>query len=475
MFNKSFSLIVAFDKSYGIGLKNSIPWKLPHDMSNFKKLTTNNIIIMGKKTWDSLHIKPLPNRVNIVLTSSKINHDSDNVHFVNSFEEALNTTSYYNTNKEIFVIGGSKVYEEALKHENCQILYLSILDQDYKCDTFFPSQYLNNFKIISDNLENGYIYRKCKRLKNEDLINQEEIQYLNLVKDVLTKGVLVKDRTQIGRIVRFGNQMRFNLENNNLPLLTTKKMFVKGVIGELLWMLNGETDSKLLEKQNINIWKGNSSRKFLDDHNLKDYEEGECGPIYGFQWRRFNGDYKKINSINKYFNNKKITDTILQYSDIDLGYDQVSECIRLIKEEPNSTRIIITGWNPSQLEEQVLPACHSFYQFNVIDNKLSCMLTLRSNDISLGAPYNICSASLLTYIMAQLTGLQPYELIYSVGNYHIYNNHMEQMKEQITRNPFAFPKFNFKRKIKSINELNIDDFVISGYNSHPSIKMEMAV
>ena len=289
---------------------------------------------------------------------------------------------FYNINKEIFVIGGSRVYEEALRRENCQTLYLSLLDQDYKCDTFFPFQYLNNFKIISDNLENGYTYRKCKRLKNEDLINQEELQYLNLVKDVLTKGVLVNDRTQIGRIVRFGNQMRFNLENNNLPLLTTKKMFVKGVIGELLWMLNGETDSKLLEKQNINIWKGNSSRKFLDDHNLKDYEEGECGPIYGFQWRRFNGDYKKINSINKYFNNKKITDIILQYSDIDLGYDQVSECIRLIKEEPNSTRIIITGWNPSQLKEQVLPACHSFYQFNVIDNKLSCMLTIRSNDIS---------------------------------------------------------------------------------------------
>lgn len=475
MFNKSFSLIVAFDKSYGIGLNNTIPWKLPNDLFNFKKLTTNNIIIMGRKTWDSLPVKPLPNRINIIVSSkSSYSFNESNIHYVNSFEQALNITTRYNTNKEIFVIGGSKIYEEALKNENCQTLYLSILDQDYKCDTFFPFQYLNNYKIVSDTLENGYIYRKCKRLKNSDLINQEELQYLNLVKDVLNTGKYVNDRTKIGRIIKFGTQIRFSLEDNVLPLLTTKKMFVKGVIGELLWMLNGETNSKLLEQQGINIWKGNSSRKFLDDHNL-DYDEGECGPIYGFQWRRFGGDFQKINSIHKYFNNREITNTILQYTDDYSGYDQITECIRLIKEEPNSTRIIISGWNPVQLKEQVLPACHSFYQFNVIDNKLSCMLTLRSNDLGLGMPYNICSASLLTYIMAELTNLKPYELIYSIGNYHIYSNHVEQMKEQITRKPFAFPKFNFKRKIKSIDDLKMDDFIISNYNSHPSIKMEMAV
>ena len=237
MFNKSFSLIVAFDKSYGIGLKNTIPWKLPHDLLNFKKLTTNNIVIMGKKTWNSLPIRPLPNRINIILTSSP-SYSFNDVHYVNSFNKALDITTRYNTNKEIFVIGGLKIYEEALKNENCQTLYLSILDQDYKCDTFFPSNYLDNFKIISDSFETGYIYRKCKRLKINDLINQEELQYLNLVKDVLDKGKYVNDRTQIGRIVRFGNQIRFNLNNNVLPLLTTKKMFVKGVIGELLWMFH---------------------------------------------------------------------------------------------------------------------------------------------------------------------------------------------------------------------------------------------
>jgi len=497
---KPFSLIVAYDLKYGIGLNNTIPWRLPNDLKHFKKITTNenklNVVIMGKNTWNSLPIKPLSNRVNIIV-STTLNGTTllKNTYFVNSFEKALEVGNNFN---DIFVIGGERIYKEALKHESCQILHLSILNRDYKCDTFFPQEYLYNFKIISDQINDNYIYRKCKRLGNNDIINTDEIQYLNLIKKVLKDGIYINDRTGIGRITLMGTQMRFNLENNILPLLTTKKMFTKGIIGELLWMIKGQTNSKILEEQGINIWKGNSSKKFLKDQNLN-YEEGECGPIYGFQWRRFGANFTEINPLLNIFNtifsynesneSKKsknhyesentfeINNIILDYMDINKGYDQIAECVRLIKEEPNSTRMIISGWNPTQNKEQVLPACHTLYQFYVDPYKktLGCMLTLRSNDIGLGMPYNICSASLLTYMMAEVCNLKPKELIYSVGNYHIYSNHVEQLKEQMDRKPFNFPKFNFKRKINDINDFKFNDFMITDYQSYPTIKMEMAV
>jgi dihydrofolate reductase/thymidylate synthase len=477
--SKSFSLIVAYDRRYGIGLNNTIPWKLPTDLKHFKTITTNknpnklNVVIMGKNTWNSLPIKPLSNRINIIVSTTITGTTLlKNTYFVNSFNKALELGNKF---EDIFIIGGERIYKEALNHELCQILHLSILDEDYKCDTFFPQDYLYNFKIISDQINDNYIYRKCKRLTNSDIINTDEIQYLNLIEKVLKEGIYINDRTGIGRITLMGTQMRFNLENNTLPLLTTKKMFTKGIIGELLWMINGQTDSKILEKQGINIWKGNSSKQFLKTNNLN-YDEGECGPIYGFQWRRFGANFSEIYMINSLFD-KKITDIILDYLNINKGYDQIAECIRLIKEEPNSTRIIISGWNPTQLKEQVLPACHTLYQFYVDSYKktLSCMLTLRSNDIGLGMPYNICSASLLTYMFAEVCNLKPKELIYSVGNYHIYSNHVEQLKIQMTHKPFNFPTFNFKRKINNIDNFKIDDFDITNYQSYPSIKMEMAV
>ena len=370
-----------------------------------------------------------------------------------SFDEALDKCS--TLNKQIFIIGGSKVYLEALKNKNCKTLYISqISNIDFKCDVFFPFEYLNHYKIIKyeqlkDEME--YDYMICERINNT-----EEYQYLNLIKDILENGILREDRTGIGRISKFGCSMRFNLENSTLPLLTTKKVSFYNIVHELLWMISGNTDSKILEEKGVNIWKGNSSREYLDKNNLSHLETGDCGAIYGFQWRHFGEKY--INCKSEY-----------------KGFDQILECIKLIKEEPNSTRIIISGWNPSQLKEQVLPACHTLYQFFVNKDKLSCMVYLRSNDIGLGCPYNICSASLLTYMFAEVCDLKPYELIYNIGDAHIYSNTVEQLNEQIKREPYEFPKIHFKRKVNNIFDFKYEDFNLINYKCHTKLKMEMAV
>ena len=315
--------------------------------------------------------------------------------------------------------------------------------------------------------------------------NPEELQYLNLVKDVLETGKLHSDRTGIGRISKFGCSMRFNLENNILPLLTTKKVSFYNIVNELLWMINGQTDSKILEKKGINIWKGNSSRDYLDKNGLSHLDDGDCGAIYGFQWRHFGNEYSDCNNnivkitlikntgLSRYISGiiSKYVNYTVKYS----GFDQISECVRLIKEDSNSTRIIISGWNPAQLKNGVLPACHTMYQFYVDENKLSCMLTLRSNDLGLGAPYNICSASLLTYMFAEVCGLKPYELVYSIANAHVYSNQVQQLKSQLERTPYSFPKFNFNRKVNNIFDFKYEDFNLVDYKCHSKLEMKMAV
>ena len=289
--------------------------------------------------------------------------------------------------------------------------------------------------------------------------NSEEQQYLYQIKNIIENGYVCIDRTNVGTKSLFGNQMRFNLENNSFPLLTTKKMFVKGIIEELLWFLSGDTNSKNLENKGVSIWKGNSSREALDQLGFTNRQVGDCGPIYGHNFRHYGAEY--VDCDTTYTN---------------CGYDQVKEALRLINEEPTSRRIIINLWNPLSLKETVLPACHVLYQFKVIGKKLSCSLYQRSGDMGLGIPFNIASASLLTIIFAKLTGLEPYELIHTIGDCHIYLDHDDGLKEQILRKPFPFPKLIINdRNQTNIEDFTFDDFIISEYNYHETIKLKMAV
>lgn len=281
----------------------------------------------------------------------------------------------------------------------------------------------------------------------------EEVQYLDLI-DLVAKAP--RRPTRNGDVLSLfaPPQMRFDLSDGVIPLLTTKKVSFKNVALELLWFLSGSTDAKILEAQGVSIWRGNSSREYLDSIGLTDYVEGEVGPSYGFSWRHWGADYP------------------LGY---DLGIDQIAEAVRQIKEDPYSRRIIITAWNPSTLGDVALPPCHAFFQFYVTtDGRLNCQLYQRSGDVGLGVPYNIASYSLLTIMMAYVTDLRPGEFIHVLGDAHIYVEHIKALKEQRDRWPYRFPRLSIRPgTVKDLFTMKYEDLILDGYNYHSALRMEM--
>lgn len=292
----------------------------------------------------------------------------------------------------------------------------------------------------------------------------QEYQYLNLVKEILEKGSLEKGRNG-NTISLFGASMRFNLQDNTIPILTTKQTAWKTCLKELLWFIRGETNNKILQAQNVHIWDGNSTPEFLQSRGLSYYEEGELGPIYGYQWRHFNGNW---------FNHQLQIKSDPSFTNE--GVDQLQQIIDQLKnpETRTSRRLIMTAWNPCQLDQMALPPCHILCQFNVHDgNKLSCSMYQRSGDIGLGVPFNIASYSFLTHILAKHCGLEAHEFVYFLGNAHIYDDHIEQMKEQITRTPYPFPKIEITNTHEDINDYTPEEFQIKQYQYHPKITMNM--
>lgn len=280
--------------------------------------------------------------------------------------------------------------------------------------------------------------------------NTNEQDYLDLLKNILENGNIKEDRTGIGTKSIFGTKLSFSLKDNVLPLLTTKKMFSKGIIEELLFFIRGETNTKLLEEKGVNIWKGNTSREFLDKKGLHNLKEGEMGPMYGYLWRNFN------------------------------GVDQLKNAIDLIKNNPDSRRILVSAYDPSLSNKCVLDPCHMFFQFYVEDNSwLSLQWYQRSVDSFLGLPFNIASYALLTHLIAKITGLKAKELIFIGGDTHIYKNHFNQIKEQLNRDVQSnFPTLNIKKEILSLSDLeklSYLDFEITNYNPQPAIKADMAI
>jgi len=272
-------------------------------------------------------------------------------------------------------------------------------------------------------------------------------QYLDLIKHVSENGILKEDRTGTGTKSVFGYQMRFDL-SEGFPMLTTKKLHLKSIIHELLWFLKGETNIEYLQKNNVKIWDAWAN------------ENGDLGPVYGHQWRNWNSE----------------------------GIDQISEVIETIKTNPDSRRMLISAWNPSVLPDTsvsfaenvannkaALPPCHAFFQFYVTDGKLSCQLYQRSADIFLGVPFNIASYALFTMMMAQVCDLKPGDFIHTFGDAHIYSNHSEQIKLQLSRTPRELPKIIINPKVKNIFDFTFEDFTLEDYNPHPHIKGAVSV
>lgn len=285
----------------------------------------------------------------------------------------------------------------------------------------------------------------------------DEEQYILLIKKIIDLGEIRQTRNSITKSI-FGEKLEFNIADS-IPFITTKKLAWKTVIKELLWFLSGSTDNQILLDQNVGIWNGNASREYMDSIGINDREVNDLGPIYGHQWRHFNA---------KYENNK--TDYTNQ------GIDQIQNVLNLLKNDPMSRRIILSAWNPCQISQMNLPPCHILAQFYVSSNQeLSCMLYQRSADVGLGLPFNIASYAVLTYILAKLSNLKPKKLIITIGDAHIYETHEEILKEQITRTLFNFPilKINSDKKYISINDFNIDDFLLENYQYHETLKMPM--
>lgn len=262
-------------------------------------------------------------------------------------------------------------------------------------------------------------------------------QYLDLLQRVLQEGTHKEDRTGTGTISVFGHQMRFNMEDG-FPLLTTKKLHLKSIIYELLWFLKGDTNVKYLQDNGVRIW-----NEWAD-------ENGDLGHIYGYQWR--------------------------SWPDYNGGHiDQITEAVETIKHNPDSRRIIVSAWNVADLPQMNLPPCHAFFQFYVANGRLSLQLYQRSADIFLGVPFNIASYALLLKMMAQVTGLKTGDFVHTLGDAHIYSNHIEQVKLQLTRAPRPLPQIEINSNVKDIFGFKYEDFTLTGYDPHPHIKGEVAV
>jgi thymidylate synthase len=288
--------------------------------------------------------------------------------------------------------------------------------------------------------------------------NKEEQQYLDLIQNIIANGTLEAGRNGNTYAI-FGNSMRFSLQNGQIPILTTKKVAWKTCLKELLWFIKGSTNNDLLLEQGVHIWDGNASRNFLDSRGLTYLREGDLGPIYGHQWRHFNAAYRDCD-----------TDYLGH------GVDQLQYIIDQLKNPAtrNSRRLVMSAWNPCQLDEVALPPCHILCQFNVHGgDKLSCAMYQRSNDEALGTPFNIASYFFLTHLLAKHCGLEAHEFVYFKGNCHIYEEHMEGMKTQLTRKPFPFPTVTIRQVRENIDDYVLEDFELQHYQSHPQIKFNM--
>lgn len=293
--------------------------------------------------------------------------------------------------------------------------------------------------------------------------NESERGYLDLCKRIIEEGEFRADRTGTGTYSLFAPpQLRFSLEGDELPLLTTKRVYYKGLLHELLWFVSGCTDAKKLSEQGVKIWDGNGSREFLDKLGLTDRKEGDLGPVYGFQWRHFGAEYKDCE-----------TDYTGQ------GVDQLKQVIDKIKNSPYDRRIILSAWNPKDMPIMALPPCHMFAQFYVSfrDEKprLSCQLYQRSCDMGLGVPFNIASYALLTKMIAHVCDMECGEFVHTMGDAHIYKDHVEALKTQIAREPGTYPKLRFARKITDIDDFKFEDFILEDYNPQAKIEMKMSV
>jgi len=481
-----FNVILATDSSSGIGKNGTLPWSFKEDMKIFKHFTSNDtlespVVIMGRKTLESLPKCFLPNRHNIVITTKKFDDlsnflkhsiETNKIDIANSFPEALCIANKYTSNN-IWVIGGAEIYNLAFRNKNINQIYLTTIDDSFDCDTFVKLPPVKNIiyeKFMTEKNRHNTKEYNLKFTIYEPQLTAEQ-QYLNLIDEIIDKGNERETRNATV-LSLFGKELKFDV-SKTFPLLTTKKMFLRGIVEELLFFIRGDTDTTKLSEKSVRIWEGNTSQEFLDKMNF-DYPVGEMGPMYGYQWRFFNKLYPD-GCRNDTFSQ---CDCCTNNGD---GIDQLKNLINEIKTNPHSRRLLMTDFNPAQASEGVLYPCHSlilqFYVEEINDIKyLSVKMYQRSADVFLGLPFNIASTTILLYIIAQLTGCKPKEVNITLGDCHIYSCHLEQVMRQLKRQPFQEPQFKIPQ-FTTLEEFENaswhDGFVLLNYEHHPGIKAQM--
>jgi len=482
--------IVASINPHGIiGENGQLYIRSKKDMNRFSQITKHqyhekqNAVIMGYNTWIDIpeNKRPLESRINIIITKNHKNQitESENTIIKSSLEEAFQYTEELQL--KTFVIGGEQIFNECLENykDKLNVAYITIFNEGMReinpmydrggnrCPnvSLFPLKLLDdlydvkNSELMDDiGIKNGYeqpIKLRFHYYQNLKLYNKWESQYLNLMNNILINGDRIQTRNS-EVISTFGEKMIFDL-SEGFPLLTTKKMGYKTILRELLWFISGSTSNQALNDVNVHIWDKNASREFLDSRGLKNNPVGDLGPVYGFQWRNFGASYFGMHY--KYEN----------------GVDQLKYVIDQIKNDPSSRRIILSAWNPTDLDKMALPPCHVMCQFNVDtkNKKLNCQLYQRSGDMFLGVPFNIASYSFLLSIIAKITGYQPGKFIHILGDSHIYNNHINSVKKQIIRVPYKFPKLVISDELTDIDSIKEEYFTIENYKYYEKIEAEM--
>lgn len=448
---KPIDIIVCVDADNGIG---PITWKNAEDLAHFKKTTENSTVIMGRKTYEAIppRFRPLKGRFNIVIsTSAQCLGDIT----CKSFDEAIDMAQKHHR-ENIYICGGSSVYKEALMHPLFRYLYITRLNESYNCSIFFPdnisAKHMAEFKHPRE-IKGG----KIEYLENCRANHLGERDYLALLRTLCDHGFRRPNRTGIDTFSMFGQSIRYKLADNFgrgiLPLLTTKYVPYRLVLEELFWFIRGATNAKELQAKNVHIWDDNSSREFLDNRGLTNYPEGELGPIYGSQWRNWNGE----------------------------GIDQLSDVIEGLKKDPFGRRHMVIAWNPSKNSKMALPPCH--YSFIFMCRELGggqygliCHVIMRSCDMFLGHPFNAASYGTLAHMVAKLLpGAVAEELIITMSDCHIYSSHLEQVKEQIAREFYEFPQIKIRGDQQKIDDFKPEDIEILQYFHWPKIPAKMAV
>lgn len=464
-----FEVILCATPDGAIGRRGQLLYRIQRDMAYFSATTAGAVVIMGRRTFESLppSARPLPGRVNVVLTRQCV-FDGAAPHLCcRSLDEALEQARLVYPAKRVFVIGGAQLYDEAFAHPACGRIHCTLVypaspveDADARVARFadIRATQWRHEAVVQARTEWGrdVAYEMDTYVRR----NLEELQYLEAIASLLPPRVPVRtDRTGVGTYSRFGAQMRFDLRYH-FPLLTTKRVFWRGVVEELLWIVRGCTSAPALAERGVHIWDANATRAFLDKRGLQHHAEGDLGPVYGFQWRHSGATYRGADA---------------DYTGE--GVDQLAECVRMIREDPYSRRIVMSAWNPSDLGAMALPPCHMFCQFYVCprEHTLSCHMYQRSADMGLGVPFNIASYALLTCMMAHVCGLRPGAFVHSIGDMHVYTTHEAALREQVQREPHAFPTLTIARAVDTIDAFVASDFVLSDYRPMRAIRMEMAV